>query len=85
MNKSFVNLKNNAFGIMVVLAVISTPHRLDAQETPQPKKEMNKTTIQDNILLAEFKGPYGGVPAFDKMDLDLLRPAMEKGMELHLQ
>ncbi|MEP6263030.1 MAG: M3 family metallopeptidase [Gillisia sp.] len=85
MNKSLVNLKNNAFGIMVVLAVISNPHRLDAQETPHPKKEMNKTTIQDNILLAEFKGPYGGVPAFDKMDLDLLRPAMEKGMELHLK
>ena len=28
----------------------------------------------------EFTGPYGGVPAFDKMDITLLEPAMEKGM-----
>jgi len=31
----------------------------------------------DNVLLAEFKGPYGGVPAFDKMDLAALKPALE--------
>ncbi|MGB7841339.1 MAG: M3 family metallopeptidase, partial [Salinimicrobium sp.] len=29
-------------------------------------------------------GPYGGVPAFDKMDLAEVKPAMEKGMALHL-
>ncbi len=38
----------------------------------------------DNVLLAEFTGPYSGVPAFDKMSLADLRPALEKGMELNL-
>ncbi|MEE8524269.1 MAG: M3 family metallopeptidase [Thermoanaerobaculia bacterium] len=33
-----------------------------------------------NALLAEWTGPYGGVPAFDAMDLDALQPAMETAM-----
>lgn len=39
----------------------------------------------ENPLLAEYSGPYGGVPAFDKMDLKDLKPALEKGMELNLK
>ncbi|MDX1572129.1 MAG: M3 family metallopeptidase [Xanthomonadales bacterium] len=38
----------------------------------------------DNPLLAEWTGPYGGVPAFDEMDLADLKPALEKGMEIAL-
>jgi peptidyl-dipeptidase Dcp len=37
-----------------------------------------------NILLAPWAGPYGGVPAFDKMRLDDLKPAMEAGMAKQL-
>ncbi len=39
----------------------------------------------DNVLLAEFKGPYGGVPAFNEMDLADLKPALEWGMEKSLK
>jgi peptidyl-dipeptidase Dcp len=42
------------------------------------------STDTDNVLLAEWTGPYGGVPAFDRMDLADLKPALEKGMELEL-
>ncbi len=42
------------------------------------------TNVTDNVLLAEWTGPYGGVPAFDKMDLADVKPALEKGMELEL-
>jgi len=35
-------------------------------------------------LLDEYKGPYGGVPAFDKMDVASIKPSMEKGMEMGL-
>ncbi|WKD51274.1 M3 family metallopeptidase [Microbulbifer spongiae] len=38
----------------------------------------------DNILLAEWVGPYGGVPAFNKMRLEDLKPAIEKGIEMNL-
>jgi len=42
------------------------------------------TNVTDNVLLAEWTGPYGGVPAFDKMDLADVKSALEKGMELEL-
>ncbi len=38
----------------------------------------------DNVLLAEWQGPFGGVPAFDKMNLDTLKPALEYGMTAQL-
>ncbi|MBI5503076.1 MAG: M3 family metallopeptidase [Deltaproteobacteria bacterium] len=39
---------------------------------------------RDNVLLSEWKGPAGGVPAFDRMDLADLRPALEAGMSRQL-
>ena len=41
-------------------------------------------TMQPNVLLAEWTGPYGGVPAFDRMDLAALKPALEEGMAKNL-
>ncbi|MGJ3231513.1 MAG: M3 family metallopeptidase [Oceanicaulis sp.] len=38
---------------------------------------------ETNPLLAEWTGLYGGVPAFDQMDLQYLRPALEEGMDLY--
>ena len=35
---------------------------------------------QANVLLQEWTGPYGGVPAFDRMDLADLQSALETGM-----
>jgi len=46
----------------------------ETTETPAP------TTPETNPLLAEWTGPYGGVPAFDRMDLALLVPALETAM-----
>jgi len=40
--------------------------------------------LSSNPLIAEFSGPFGGVPAFDKMELADLKPALEKGMEINL-
>ena len=37
-----------------------------------------------NVLLAEWTGPYGGVPAFDKMSLEALKPALAAGMAANL-
>jgi peptidyl-dipeptidase Dcp len=37
-----------------------------------------------NILLAEWTGPYSGVPAFDRMDLAAAKPALEAGMAMQL-
>ncbi len=48
-------------------------------------KQTTKNMTENNILLQEWTGPYGGVPAFDKMNLTDIKPAIEKGMELKLQ
>jgi peptidyl-dipeptidase Dcp len=51
-------------------------------------QEEQKTTVPsetENILLQEWTGPYGGVPAFDKMKVEDVKPAMIKGMEMHLE
>jgi peptidyl-dipeptidase Dcp len=39
----------------------------------------------NNPLLAPWTGPYGGVPAFDKMDLAAIKPALEAGMAKSLE
>ncbi len=38
----------------------------------------------NNVLLADWAGPFGGVPAFDRMALGALKPALEAGMASQL-
>ena len=40
---------------------------------------------ESNVLLAEWSGPYNGVPAFHQMDLEALKPALEAGMARALE
>ena len=47
--------------------------------------EMREATAESNALLAQWTGPYGGVPAFDSLDLDQLKPALEAGMTTNLE
>jgi peptidyl-dipeptidase Dcp len=42
-------------------------------------------TMSDNTLLAAWTGPYGGVPAFDRMNLAEVKPALETGMAKNLE
>jgi len=37
-----------------------------------------------SVLLAEWTGPYGGVPAFDEMELEALEPALAAAMQANL-
>jgi len=48
-------------------------------------KEKTDNMTTENVLLQEWAGPYGGVPAFDKMNIADIKPAIEKGMEEKLQ
>ncbi|KUJ84572.1 peptidase M3 [Microbulbifer flavimaris] len=43
------------------------------------------SVVASNPLLAEWTGPYGGVPAFDKMRVEDLKPAMEFAMAENLR
>ena len=46
--------------------------------------EKTKTSTSNNVLLDEWKGPYGGVPAFDEMKTEDVKQAMIEGMRLRL-
>jgi peptidyl-dipeptidase Dcp len=37
-------------------------------------------TAEPNPLVAKWEGPYGGVPAFDRVEIGLFRPALETAM-----
>lgn len=62
---------------MIILCALIT---LISCETNKKQGEI----MSNNVLLEEWTGPFQGVPAFDKMDLKDLKPALEKGMELKL-
>jgi peptidyl-dipeptidase Dcp len=49
-----------------------------------PKEKEKETPKLNNILLKEWVGPYGGVPAFDLMKVEDVKTAMLKGMEMEL-
>jgi peptidyl-dipeptidase Dcp len=49
------------------------------------QQEEKTETKMDNLLLKEWTGKYGGVPAFDQVKLEDVKPAMLKGMELNLK
>jgi peptidyl-dipeptidase Dcp len=55
----------------------------------EPSMETTGGVVSDDlagsVLLAEWTGPYSGVPAFDQMDLTALKPALEAGMALQLE
>ncbi|MCK7591589.1 M3 family metallopeptidase [Subsaxibacter sp. CAU 1640] len=48
------------------------------------KQKEDTAMTYDNVLLQEWTGPYQGVPAFDKMKVEDIKEAVEKGMELSL-
>ena len=51
------------------------------------KEEIKKDeiTMSDNVLIQKWTGPFDGVPAFDKMTVADVKPAMEEAMKLNLE
>ncbi|RIJ34062.1 M3 family metallopeptidase [Pontibacter oryzae] len=76
----YAGKKSSIIALLALLGCTST----QVQQTPQAQASMELKKDIDNPLLAEWTGPYGGVPAFDKMNLADLKPAIEKGMAIQL-
>lgn len=80
-------LKTSLTALAVVVA-LSACSEQKTTSSPNAESENASSTSQageNNILLQAFKGPYGGVPAFDKMSLSDLEPAFEKAMAINLK
>ncbi|WP_010228247.1 M3 family metallopeptidase [Gillisia marina] len=85
MKKTFLNYKKS-IGLVAIAAMgIAPMMQIQAQENPKNKMETKADKKSENILLSKWTGPYNGVPAFDKMELSQLQPAIEMGMEMHLK
>jgi peptidyl-dipeptidase Dcp len=70
-------------GAMLVAVLSGCSDNNTAQQNLAAEAEKQTSEMSANPLLAEYSGPYSGVPAFDKMDLADLKPALRKGMELN--
>lgn len=66
--------------MLVAFVALASCKEEKKEEKPEPVVQENT----QNILLAEWTGPYGGVPAFDQMNLEGLKEAMVEGMDLRL-
>ena len=75
MRKYFISatLKSLVFCALIILT--------SCNQNKKKAEAMNS----ENILLEEWTGPYGGVPAFDKMNINDIKPALETGMKQHLE
>ncbi len=55
-----------------------------ANNVPARTGAAKDSLVKSNALLADWTGPYGGVPAFDRMSLGDLKPALEAAMAKNL-
>ncbi|WP_026838151.1 M3 family metallopeptidase [Gillisia sp. JM1] len=85
MKKNFLNYHKSLGYIAIAVIGISPMMQVKAQENSKNKMETKEIKNSENILLSKWTGPYDGVPAFDKMELSQLQPAIEMGMEMHLK
>ncbi|MCB1022130.1 MAG: M3 family metallopeptidase [Acidobacteria bacterium] len=67
-------MKTSRSVIAVSAAILTLIACSDATE---PAKE-------SNVLLAEWTGPYGGVPPFDKVEVSQFKPGLEQAMDAAL-
>ncbi|WP_423738259.1 M3 family metallopeptidase [Christiangramia salexigens] len=44
----------------------------------------NQNIDMKNPMLSDWTGPYQGVSAFDEMNVEIIKPAIRKGIKLHL-
>lgn len=72
-------------GFLLLIAVTACTSTPSTEETKGANATNLKAQSMDNTLLQQWTGPYEGVPAFDKMKLTELQPAIERGMALHLE
>ncbi|MCJ8167319.1 M3 family metallopeptidase [Pontibacter sp. E15-1] len=84
MGSNKILVASRTSGLLAFLALASCTTTQTQEQSTQAQATMEQNKGETNPLLAEWTGPYGGVPAFDKMNLADVKPAVERGMELQL-
>lgn len=77
----FYRMKTRFYFTVLSMAIAAT--FIGCSEQPQAE-ETQQDQMTNNVLLKEWEGPYGGVPAFDQMNVKDIKPALLEAMELSL-
>lgn len=65
--------------LLTAMGILTT--NMEHNEKPVHEVRINGDALADNPLLAEWTGPYGGVPPFDKVQVKHFEPALEAAMK----
>ena len=69
--------KNNS--LILSVAVLMTFMGCNQENKTEEK------AMESDVLLKQWTGPYGGIPAFDQMKVEDVKSAMIRGMELNVK
>ena len=69
---------------LLLLLGVLMPLITNGNESTVTKSEVAKLAATKNPLMTEWKGPYGGVPPFDKVRVSDFKPALETAIEQNL-
>ena len=71
--------------LLLMISIITLGCKKDADNSDTETMTTKTPQTYGNVLLDDYTGPYGGVPAFDKMKVEDVMTAAEKGMEMSLE
>ncbi|WP_091410971.1 M3 family metallopeptidase [Aquimarina amphilecti] len=71
--------------ILFAITVCSLIFMTSCNKKKETMENTNPEKNTPNVLMETWTGSYGGTPAFDKMSISDIKPALEKGMELNLE
>jgi peptidyl-dipeptidase Dcp len=80
-------IKNIVVFVITSMAILLPNSSVNTAETA-PDSDIDKHFVPglaDNPLMLEWAGPYGGVPPFDKVQVQHFEPALAAGMKQHLE
>ncbi len=78
MSNSYISIILKTTLLFFIIVISSCNQKKESAEGMTSEKT-------ENILLAEWTGPYEGVPAFDKVNITDVKPALVKAMEINLK
>ena len=84
MRKTIVSSILTGASVIALVGILSACQNANQSDTTIAAEVEIPEALKGNTLLQVWSGPYGGVPAFDTVKLEDLKPALEYGMERNL-
>ena len=76
--------RTGALALAATIAGCATASNVNTPVASAPAAEAAAPVDRSNPLLAEWTGPYGGVPPFDRVQIEQFKPALEAAMAENL-